>query len=266
MIINSMFISIYRYMRALWFDPISWYRWVKNLWRYLHSYIKFKKKTQNQEFSILLNYPCLHDKYDHAGTASGHYYHQDLLIAQKLFKHNPWRHIDIWSRIDGFIAHVASFRKIEVLDIRNLQSDNQNIIFTQYDLMWDMPSQYIECTDSLSCLHTIEHFGLWRYWDDLDENWHLKWFNQITKMLKIGWVFYFSTPISKNQRIEWNAHRVFSLSYLIEKMFKQKFKVLSFSYVDDQWNLHQDVALDQKNIKSGFWLHYGCGIFELKKI
>jgi len=45
-----------------------------------------------------------------AETASGHYFHQDLLVAGKIFKNNPIKHVDIGSRMDGFIAHVASFR------------------------------------------------------------------------------------------------------------------------------------------------------------
>jgi hypothetical protein len=36
-----------------------------------------------------------------------------------IHKLNPVRHIDIGSRIDGFVANVAAFRKIEVLDVRN---------------------------------------------------------------------------------------------------------------------------------------------------
>ena len=34
---------------------------------------------------------------------------------------NLKRHVDIGSRLDGFVAHVASFREIEVLDIRPLK-------------------------------------------------------------------------------------------------------------------------------------------------
>jgi len=60
------------------------------------------------------------DYYDNAGSASGHYFHQDLLVASFIFKKNPSRHIDIASRIDGFVAHVASFRKIDVMDVRDL--------------------------------------------------------------------------------------------------------------------------------------------------
>lgn len=35
-----------------------------------------------------------------------------------IFDSSPQRHLDVGSRIDGFVAHVASFREIEVIDIR----------------------------------------------------------------------------------------------------------------------------------------------------
>ena len=34
------------------------------------------------------------------------------------------RHIDIAFRVDGFVAHVASYREIEVVDVRPLQNPN----------------------------------------------------------------------------------------------------------------------------------------------
>jgi len=66
--------------------------------------------------------PIIFDRFAKAGSTSHIYFHQDLLVAQYIFKENPIRHIDIGSRIDGFVAHVASFRKIEVLDLRSLPS------------------------------------------------------------------------------------------------------------------------------------------------
>jgi SAM-dependent methyltransferase len=85
----------------------------------------------------------------------------------------------------------------------------------------------------------------------------------IFKILKSGGRFYFSTPIGP-QRIEFNAHRVFSLHYLLE-LFKDDYELMSFSYVDDAGDLHENQTLTDQHIKSNFNCHYGCGIFELKK-
>src|ERR1700689_4816288 len=72
--------------------------------------------------TITHGYPILTDYDAEAGSARGHYFHQDLLVASFIHDRNPARHIDIGSRIDGFVAHVASFRNIEVMDIRALHN------------------------------------------------------------------------------------------------------------------------------------------------
>jgi hypothetical protein len=61
-------------------------------------------------------YPCLQEKDQESGVLTEHYFYQDLYVSRKVFQNNPIRHVDIGSRIDGFVAHVASFREIEVLD------------------------------------------------------------------------------------------------------------------------------------------------------
>jgi len=194
---------------------------------------------------------------------SGHYFHQDLLVAQKIFKNNPTRHIDIGSRVDGFIAHVASFRSIDILDIRKQDSNVKNINFEQLDLMGNIPEKFKNCTDSISCLHTIEHFGLGRYGDKVDINGHVKGLENINTILKSGGIFYFSTPIG-NQRIEFNAHRVFSIKYLLD-ILEKNYKIISFSYVDDIGNLHEDINLSNSDIENNLNCRFGCGIFELLK-
>ena len=75
---------------------------------------KFKKTNELP----LSNYPILTDFTDSAGVMSGHYFHQDLVVAQKIFEAQPRRHVNVGSRIDGFVTHVATFRPIEIIDIR----------------------------------------------------------------------------------------------------------------------------------------------------
>ena len=84
---------------------------------------------------------------DSAGESQGHYFHQDLLVANQIFLNSPDRHIDIGSRVDGFVAHVASFREIEIMDIRDMpKSKHNNITFLRRDLMIKDTS-YKELTD-----------------------------------------------------------------------------------------------------------------------
>lgn len=162
------------------------------------------------------------------------------------------------------MAHVASFRKISVVDIRPLASHVRNIEFLQADLMNALPVEYLESCDSLSCLHALEHFGLGRYGDPVCWDGYRVGFDNLLTMLKPDGKFYFSVPIGE-QRIEFNAHRVFSVASLLA-MFANRLQVNDFSFVDDHGNLHESMMLDEQNIKHNFGCSYGCGIFELTKL
>jgi len=224
--------------------------------------LKKQARTSPHVFPISRINPYPHEKKQQSGTAKGHYFHQDLLVARRIFENQPEKHVDVGSRVDGFVAHVAAFRNIEVLDIRPMDSHVQNIQFKQADLMSPPPEMAGYC-DSLSCLHAIEHFGLGRYGDPIDFEGHLKGLNSLHTILKPGGTLYLSTPIGP-QRIEFNAHRVFGLEYLLS-LFGGKFKLRNFSYVDDRGDLHENVALAEQMVASNFGCRYGCGIFELEK-
>lgn len=207
-------------------------------------------------------HPILVEKQEEGGTMKGHYFHQDLYVAQQIYKVNPLKHLDIGSRADGFVAHVAAFREIELIDIRPIHSQVKNIVFRQADLM-HLPEDMKDYCDSVSSLHAIEHFGLGRYNDPIDYSGHLKGIENIAHILKSGGTFYFSVPIG-TQRVEFNAHRVFSLKYLIG-ILSPYYTIRSFSYVNDKGDLFENVALTEQSIQSNFSCWYGCGIFVLEK-
>ncbi len=230
----------------------------------LKDFIELKKQAKDakDDFPFKRINPRITDIYKEVGTASGHYFHQDLLVARKIFKNNPVKHVDIGSRIDGFIAHVASFREIEVLDIRDLKSRIKNITYRRIDITDDHFDLTDYC-DSVSCLHALEHFGLGRYGDRIDYNGHLKGWQNIHRMLKKGGKFYFSVPIGE-QRIEFNAHRIFSARYLLD-LIQNLYIIDSFHYVNDQGDLIENAPLEEHFIKDNFSCHYGLAIFELTK-
>jgi hypothetical protein len=252
------------FLNNIGFDP----RKLFSLFRGLPFFIRDRwliKRQMRSDRSFVMGkcYPVLDERFCESGTIKGHYFHQDFLVARKIYVNKPVRHIDIGSRIDGFVAHVAIFREIEIFDIRSTESPIKNIHFTQADLM-HLPDNMIECCDSVSSLHAIEHFGLGRYGDPVDIDGHIKAIHNIHLMLQPGGLFYFSVPIGK-QRIEFNAHRVFCINYLM-RIFKNRFKIVSFSYVDDNGDLFENVELNDDRITNNFNCSYGCGIFELIKI
>lgn len=226
------------------------------------SQLKAQARTSTHKFPFGRFNPYPHEKKQQSGTARGHYFHQDLLVAQRIHESNPEKHVDVGSRVDGFVAHVAAFRNIEVLDIRPMDSNVRNIEFKQADLMSPPPEMAGYC-DSLSSLHAIEHFGLGRYGDPIDFEGHIKGLSSLYAILKPGGTLYLSCPIGP-QRIEFNAHRVFDVKYLLS-LFEGRFRLRAFSYVDDRGDLHENVTLTAKTPDANFGCHYGCGIFELIK-
>ena len=266
--------TIRRMKRSLWrracqvactmgLDPRVTFRSSRSVGWFIRDLRAFKRASSvTGAFPFGHLYPCLGDKTAESGDVSGHYFHQDLLVARRIFARSPARHIDVGSRLDGFVAHVASFRQIEVLDIRPLRKRIPNVVFRQADLTQLGPGDG-EIADSVSCLHALEHFGLGRYGDAIDPEGHLKGLAGLHAMLRPGGLLYLSVPIGP-QRIEFNAHRVFSLPYLM-KILEPRFAVEALSYVDDAGDLFENVDVDAEGMSTNYGCYYGCGIFELRR-
>jgi len=195
------------------------------------------------------------------GESSGHlgaYFFQDLQVARWILTDQPQRHVDVGSRLDGFVGHLAVFREVDVLDIRPQPISVPNVSFHQVDLVSELPAGWVACTDSLSCLHTIEHFGLGRYGDDVDPLGHLKGLEQLKRMVKPGGRFYLSTPIGP-ERVEFNAHRIFAAS-TVTGWFRDGWTIERFAVVDDASRLHPEVDWQSAAAKDHFGCQAGVGI------
>ena len=223
-------------------------------------YLKNKKLWLKKNGKIDKNFMILKDYDDLAGTAKGHYFHQDLLVAKFIYENKPKRHVDVGSRIDGFVAHVASFRKIEVMDIRPLErSKHENIKFIQADLM---NLQNLGEIDSISCLHVIEHFGLGRYGDPIDIDGHNKGITNLVSMLSKNGILYISFPIAGQDEVHFNANRVFQVETIFKHpSIKNNMKLIRFDYINEFGNLLTNVNLHKLNPN----LNNSCGIFTFKK-
>jgi len=208
-------------------------------------------------------HPILGDTFDNAGSVAGHYFRQDLLVATYIYSANPDRHIDVGSRIDGFVAHVACFRSIEVMDVRPLQDiDIENIHFFRRDLTapdFDL----VDVADSVSCLHAIEHFGLGRYGDCVDPEGPVLGFNNLLKMLKPGGLLYISFPVGRKSQVYFNAQRVFRPSDLLAwPTNRASIEIVQFDFIDKAGRLFRNVDI----VNLQFDLGGGCGVFTLRKV
>lgn len=221
-------------------------------------FLRSLRQFERQGGRVDLRRPMLDDAGDAAGAASGHYFHQDLLVATRIHRTAPRHHIDVGSRVDGFVAHVASFRRLEVLDIRPLPPlVHENIAFRQADMMQGTGVEEGLC-DSLSCLHALEHFGLGRYGDPIDPLGHLRGFANLCRLLEPGGTLYLSVPIG-DSAVHFNAHRVFAPTEPL-RWADGRMELSAFDYVDDAGALH--VGADPGALPA---LRYGCGIYTMRK-
>ena len=195
-------------------DPRRLWRSLRGLPLYLRDWRKFRQGYEGKLSFV----PCLHDRFEEGGSAPNEYFWQDLLVARWLHASGPKKHVDVGSRVDGFVAHVASFREIEVFDVRPITSQVPGIQFRQADLMNPESTQAFAGTsgycDSLSCLHALEHFGLGRYGDPVDPNGYKKGIANLAQLLQPGGTFYLSIPIGQ-ERVEFNANRVFDPHHIV---------------------------------------------------
>ena len=230
--------------------------------RYLKNLREFRAKM-GSDFQWGRQLPIL-DEWQAASGSLGAYFHQDLRVAEWIYQQQPLRHVDVGSRIDGFIGHLAVFREVEVLDIRPQPQAIHNIVFHQLDLMAELPEAWVECTDSLSCLHTIEHFGLGRYGDTIDPEGYLTGLKQLKRMVKTGGLLYLATPIGP-QRIEFNAHRIFA-AQTVASWFDDGWEIERFAYLDDSEVMHDNPNWRNADVRHNFGCHTGLGIIAARKL
>ena len=246
------------YILACGIDVRSILKRVVHLPRYIHEYQAFKQALVDagQSIAIKPSYPVLQDYTDSAGLAAGHYFHQDIWAARKVYHANPARHVDIGSRVDGFVAHVIVFRPIEVVDIRPLSSQVENLSFVQADAT-NLANFADNSVVSLSSLHAAEHFGLGRYGDPLDATGHLKFMSSLQRVLAPSGRLYFSVPIGR-ERIEFNAHRVLSPQTVMQQF--AQLKLVSFAAVNDKGDFVANAQMNEFETAE-----FSCGLFEFTK-
>jgi SAM-dependent methyltransferase len=219
-------------------DPLVTGRSLQALPRYLLDLARFRASYRGRIEMV----PCLHDRHGEGGTSKSEYFWQDLLVARMVFEARPERHVDVGSRLDGFVAHVASFREIELLDIRPITTKIPGVRCRQADLM-NVPAGMEAYCDSLSCLHALEHFGLGRYGDPLDPHGFERGLANLARLLRLGGVLYLSVPIGL-ARVEFNAHRVVDPVVLLAMASRNALQLAALSLIQQdgrvtEWSLEQ---------------------------
>jgi SAM-dependent methyltransferase len=225
------------------------------------SFVSDYRKFRSGYSGAMQVMPYLHDKTAPAGETNSEYFVQDLFVARRIYDRNPAKHVDVGSRIDGFVAHVASFRTIEVIDIRAIKAEIPGILFRQADLT-NIDHSQVACCDSLSCLHALEHIGLGRYGDSIDPLGWKQGLANLSRLVRTGGRLYLSTPIGK-EKVFFNAHRVFPPAQLIESAQQHGLKLDHFSwFADGKLTESSNIGVDVVSLTSK---EYSLGIFEFMK-
>jgi SAM-dependent methyltransferase len=252
--------SVNHVVSELGFSPRRLVSFIKGVPVFFYQSLQYSRQSRKAQHALPISgaFPCITDRYENAGKLDRHYFLQDIWAARKIFQNQPEKHVDVGSRVDGFVAHLLSFRDVEVLDIRALASPVTGMTFRQANLM-DAATVPTAAYDSVSCLHALEHFGLGRYGDPIDPDGHVKGLNSLVQMLKPGGKLILSVPIGR-ERVEFNGHRVFNPATIVT-LTQTTLKLKQFAYIDDQGVLHE--TSDFQSVPP---LVYGCGLFEFEKL
>ena len=244
--------------QAFGVDPVRTLRGVRNIPRYLRDLARYRRAAAGGQFPLRLAslFPVLADYDDAAGETRSHYFHQDLWAARRVFAARPAEHVDVGSRIDGFVAHLLTFMPVTVLDIRALESNVEGLTFVQSDAT-DLARFPDASVGSISSLHAVEHFGLGRYGDPVDGEACFRAMRSLARVLAPGGRLYFSVPVGR-ERVAFNAHRIFDPHTVLSAF--AGLELVSFAAVDDQGNLRAGLA--PGDVASA---EFACGLFEFTR-
>lgn len=242
------------FLRQIGIDPIRFARSARNLPKFCVSLVNYLRKSKSLELAIA---PTLLDFNDESGSAKGHYFWQDLIAARWIFETKPKKHLDVGSRIDGFVAHILTFMSIDILDVRPMKTQISGLKTTlgnAQEKLTDLEAVY----ESVSSLHSIEHFGLGRYGDPIDPDGHTKGLLNISGTVSVEGTLIVSFPVG-NPRVQFNSQRIIHPLWPIQVL--ENFELLEFVLIpwtaEPLWGLlPSDVDL---NIRGQ------CGLYKFKR-
>jgi len=235
---------------------------VKNKWRSIHYFIRnlrfYKNANSKVSFNIQWQDICYrsYDRFCLAGAVDNHYFFQDIWAAKTICSLHAREHVDIGSRLDGFVAHLLTLSAVTYIDVRPLPIIVDGLNFLQGSIL-RLPLEDDTCK-TLSCLHVIEHIGLGRYGDDVDPDGHTKAAKELIRVLKPGGTLLIGAPVGR-ERLCFDAHRIFDPETVLH-MF-EGLELVEFSLIDDKGQR----IIENANIEQARLCECGCGLFRFTK-
>jgi hypothetical protein len=201
---------------SLGFDPRKTARSIRSVSYFLRTYIQFVRKSDPKVRRTLMLSPMLGEQLEQAGTISDDYFALDLWAAQTTKTLEVSQHLDVGSRLDGYVAHVLTFSSLDVLDIRDLNSNVRGLNFVKGDGRF-LNEIEDNSYDLVSSLHAIEHFGLGRYGDPIDPLGYLKAVRSFVRVTRNQGHLLLGFPAGSGE-VLFNAQRLLSLEEIISEV------------------------------------------------
>jgi hypothetical protein len=227
--------------------------------QYERQYSEFRDKSNaDQRFRIED-----HDKQVHLNedtfsfSYDPQYLYHTAWASQKLAANRPCKHADFSSFL-YFSTIVSAFIPVEFYDFRPAAINLDNFKSNRADLLCiDIPDNSLE---SVSCMHVIEHIGLGRYGDPISPTGDITAANELKRVLAVGGFLYIVLPVGGENRVYFNAHRVYTYHTVLSLFSGLTLKstaLLCASSGPLQVNADESVFNQQS---------YGCGCFEFQKV
>ncbi len=245
---------LFKYLIIIWRTFFSSYGFKKRL-SYLLSFFKdykiFKKLPPNDNYRLETKdiYPRIYDKIE------GHkidpvYFLQGTWCARKIFEEKPDQHYDIGSQA-FMVGIISQFVPTTMIDIRPLSISLSGLSFIKGNII-HLPFKDSEIS-SLSSICVIEHIGLGRYGDSLDQFGTEKAAKELIRVLAKEGSLYISVPVDNENKIYFNAHRAFTRDYII-KIFE------NLNLIEEKY-IYGNEIFSNYNKERGF----GTGMYHFKK-
>jgi SAM-dependent methyltransferase len=222
-----------------------------SIFSFFSDYQKYRKLQKNNNFSLETKnlYPRIYDKTTNT-PVDPIYFYQNCWCAKKIFEAKPEKHFDVGSSAE-LVGILSGFVPTTMVDIRPLPVRLKNLSFVQGSIL-NLPFSD-NGISSLSAICVIEHIGLGRYGDPLDQFGSEKSAKELQRVVKPGGSLYISVPIDSKNTVYFNAHRAFTREHLL-RLFS------SLTLVEEKYVYGYDV-FDSYDTSKGF----GTGLFHFKK-
>jgi SAM-dependent methyltransferase len=195
-------------------------------WRSFHAYRQLASHEGQPEWKYLR--PCLEDACGET-TIEPIYFYQDAWAFEWIVRRHPARHVDVGSH-HKYVALLSKVLPVTMVDLRPLSARLDSLTFKSGSIL-NLPFAD-GSVPSVSSLCVIEHIGLGRYGEELDPHGTEKAVRELKRIVQPGGELYVSAPLHRENRVYFNAHRVFAEPTLFA-MFAP-FEILDRQYICGQ--------------------------------